>query len=161
MKAQSKIYLETTQVPAERTVGEINACLVQSGAREILTEYDNGKIKGIKFSLETRGATQIYKVPAKVDPVYKILLERNRRSFPDTVKLRAQAERIAWRLVLRWVQAQMAFIQLGQVKADQVFLPYAQDEAGRTFYEALMETGRLALPPAPDSNVTPFPEVRA
>jgi hypothetical protein len=157
--SKTKIYLETTTVPVERTVGEINAYLVQAGAREILTEYENGKIKGIKFSLETRGATQIYKVPAKVEPVERILQRHDRRVGRQMQRM-AQAERTAWRLVYRWVQAQLAFIQLGQVKADQVFLPYAQDETGKTFYEALMETGRLALPPAPETKIKQLPEAQ-
>ncbi len=38
---------------------------------------------------------------------------------------RAQAERTAWRQVLRWVEAQMAMIDAGMTQTQEVFMPYA------------------------------------
>ena len=42
---------------------------------------------------------------------------------------------MAWRLVLRWLEAQLAMIRAGLASLDEVFLPYAQDQNGVTLYE--------------------------
>jgi len=53
-----------------------------------------------------------------------------------------QARRIAWRQILRWVQAQMALVQTGMVTADQVFMPYIMvDKEGTTLYQQLISQG--------------------
>jgi hypothetical protein len=153
---KQKLYMQTTEVPVNKTASEIVAVLVESGAREILTQFgEDRKLTGIRFSLETKkGATQIYSLPARTDPVFKILCEQKSYTY-DTDKLKQQAERVAWRLLLRWVQAQLALIQVGMVGVDEVFLPYRQGVDGRTFWELVQAGGQLALPEA--SNVKEFP----
>ena len=37
-----------------------------------------------------------------------------------------QAYRVAWRNILDWVQAQMALLEIGMAKMEEVFLPYMQ-----------------------------------
>src|SRR6266478_5746936 len=41
-----------------------------------------------------------------------------------------QAYRVAWRNILDWVQAQMALLEIGMAKIEEVFLPYMQDREG-------------------------------
>ncbi|GAI93622.1 unnamed protein product, partial [marine sediment metagenome] len=48
---------------------------------------------------------------------------------------RAQAVRIAWRIVKDWTQAQAAIIETEMVKTEQVFLPYAITKDGQTVYD--------------------------
>jgi hypothetical protein len=64
-----------------------------------------------------------------------------------------KARRIAWRQVLRWVEAQLALIETGMVKTQEVFLPYAmvgQNGKRRTMFEVLEEKQFLAISgPAP------------
>jgi hypothetical protein len=144
---KNKLYLQTTSVSASKTASEIVASLVESGAREILTQYEGGKLVGIRFSLEPKkGCTQIFSLPAKTEPVFKVLCEQKSYTY-DIDKIRVQAERVAWRLLLRWVQSQLALIQVGMVEVDEVFLPYRQTKDGRTFWELVQAGGQLALPP--------------
>jgi hypothetical protein len=42
---------------------------------------------------------------------------------------------VAWRQILRWVQAQMALVETKMVKVEEVFLPYIQGPGGQTVYE--------------------------
>ena len=159
MSKSKKLYLQTTEVPAGKSAGEIVAVLVQGGAREILTQYGpDQKLVGIRFSLEPKkGQTQIYSLPARTNAVYKILSEQKCYAYDDS-KLKAQAERIAWRLLLRWVQSQLALIEVGMVEVEEVFLPYRQGKDGRTFWELVQAGQQLALPPASgeEGNVKEF-----
>jgi hypothetical protein len=65
-------------------------------------------------------------------------------------RVREQAERVAWRQLLRWAQAQLAMIETGMAAAEEVFLPYLQEPSGRTVYEVFAESRFKALP-APES----------
>ena len=58
------------------------------------------------------------------------------------------ARNVCWRILRAWIEAQTALIQIGLVKVEQVFLPYAQSASGETLYENLRERhfSGLALP---------------
>ena len=57
-----------------------------------------------------------------------------------------QAEKVAWRILKDWVDAQMALIEIEMVKMEEVFLPYTIiDNFGTTVYERLEQT-QLMLP---------------
>lgn len=60
---------------------------------------------------------------------------------------RAQAERTAWRQVLRWVEAQMALIDAGMTQTHEVFMPYAviPGTKDQTMFQA-WESQQKALP---------------
>jgi hypothetical protein len=53
-----------------------------------------------------------------------------------------QAERVAWRQLLRWVQAQLAMIDTGMVRTEEVFMPYIVVNAAtnQTLFERMVET---------------------
>ena len=55
----------------------------------------------------------------------------------------AQAYRVAWRNILDWVQAQMALLEIGMAKMEEVFLPYMQDREGVTVFERMEQRGFL------------------
>ena len=48
---------------------------------------------------------------------------------------RDQAERVAWRIVKDWVEAQMAILESEMVQLDQIFLPYMVNDNGQTVFE--------------------------
>jgi len=54
-----------------------------------------------------------------------------------------QAYRVAWRNILDWIQAQMALLEIGMAKIEEVFLPYMQDREGVTFFERMEQRGFL------------------
>jgi hypothetical protein len=148
MAAKKKpIFMETTQIPAERTAAEISSCLVQAGASTIHTRYEAGKIAGLDWTMRV-GANEIrFAMPARIEPVYKLLCDRRSGYIYDTdkIRIREQAERVAWRQLLRWVQAQLAMIDVGMVQSAEVFMPYMQQADGRTFFE-YFESQQLRLP---------------
>jgi hypothetical protein len=144
--------METTKISAERTAQEIVCLLAAAGATAVLTDYSRDrKICGLAFKLDVGGSQMPFSLPARIDPVFQRIQKgrapRNRTKNEPADRL--QAERVAWRQLLRWIQAQLAMIETGMVAAQEVFLPYAQGAGGKTLYEALTASGRLCLPGGP------------
>lgn len=145
------MYMETTKVPTEKTAAEISAVLIQSGATSISTDYEGKRIIGLKWAMKVHGQHVSYSMPVRVEAITKQLVSRlsppptgATTSQADKYKsavsaAKEQAERVAWRQLLRWVQAQLAMMDLGMVEAREVFLPYMLDRAGKTFYQVLEE----------------------
>ena len=146
MAAKKTLFMETTEVTPERTAGEITACLVSAGATGIGTEYDGkGKITGLTWKMMVgpdpqRRVERVFSMPARVEPVYQILVHRRSSEgdkwYDQKLKdaMRAKAERIAWRQLLRWVQAQMAMIDAGMSEAGEIFFPYMLVGTATTAY---------------------------
>lgn len=95
-------------------------------------------------------------MPVRVEPVYQLFAKRKGygtgRRTDGTILLPAdmeKAERVAWRQLLRWVQAQVAMIQTGMVKSEEVFLPYWFDPVkSQTLFQSMTETRFKMLGPA-------------
>jgi hypothetical protein len=47
-----------------------------------------------------------------------------------------QAERVAWRIIKDWVEAQMAILDTQMVKMEEVFFPYMLNGQGQTLFQA-------------------------
>lgn len=137
----STIYMETTSIDPIRTSGEICSILVRAGATQINQQFENQKISGLRWCMKVNGAECLFTMPVRVDPVYKIL----KRKKPNSSGLLEQAERVAWRQLLRWVQAQLAMIDTGMVEAGEVFSPYMHVADNKTVWQALMEGSRFKL----------------
>lgn len=143
----------TTTIDPAKSVSEIISMLAVAKAQAITQRYDGfGNITAIEFSILTEFGQMGFMLPADVRPVIATLKSQAlARKIPKRFAHDAtQARRVAWRILKDWVEAQLAIIQLGMVKMEQVFLPYAIDpQTSKTFYEKLVETKfeRLALPP--------------
>ncbi len=136
--------MATTQIAAEKTAMEISSLLAKSGAKQALTSYgDDGEAIGLSFIIERGGARIPFKLPVNADKVLQAM--KNDRKTPGSLCNKEQAGRVAWRLILRWVQAQLALVETTAVKLEEVFLPYAQQQNGQTVYEAFAERKFLAL----------------
>lgn len=151
MATKKTLYMETTMISAEKTAGEIVSALVSAGATQIATDYEKGRIIGLRWSMTIAGRGDVlFVMPARVEPIYNILKSRNRNTWlSDNQKqeIREKAHRVAWRQLLRWVQAQIAMIDCGMTEAAEVFFPYIQAPTGQTLFDAF-KTGHLkALPP--------------
>jgi hypothetical protein len=144
----------TTEIPASRTVGQIQDVLAQAGASEIAVSYDGDRHpRGIRFEVETPKGRRAFTLPAEVDKILAVMQraydsgERwaKRGGRPD----RAQARRTGWRILLDWTRAQLAIIRTEMVTLDQVMLPYMHIEGpdSPTVYELAQERF-AALPPA-------------
>jgi hypothetical protein len=129
------VFMGTTAIAPAKTIAEITGVLVESGARQINTEYDaRGHCTGIRFMVQAGGRDMVFLLPARIDPLLKHV--RNNRE---------QAARTAWRPILRWCQAQLAMIEVGMVKAEEVYAPYWMQPNGQTLFEAIQSAGPLQL----------------
>lgn len=140
----------TTEVSTAKSIGEITTLLTRAKAQAILSEFDGaGRLMAISFRVMTAYGVMSFRLPANVDKVFAVL---NREKIGPRYKNRDQAERVAWRIIKDWLEAQLALIQVDLVTMEQVFLPYVQNNEGVTLYESLKERNfhGLALP-APKS----------
>ncbi|WP_216363306.1 hypothetical protein, partial [Arthrobacter sp. Hiyo1] len=61
---------------------------------------------------------------------------------------RAHAERVAWRVMKTWLEAQLALVAAEMIDIGQALLAFLQvDGTGRTLYEVYKERESLALSP--------------
>lgn len=130
----------TTKVPALQTIGEIQGILATHGAQKIMLEYEDAHVKSVCFSISTTFGVQAFQIPARVDGVAATLAKQKVKCDYET------AERVAWRIVKDWIDAQMAFLESGQAAMDEIFLPYMVDRTGETLYQSL-STNKLKLLP--------------
>ena len=130
------IYMETTKISATKTGSEIQNILAKYGAKKVMIDYSNGEPESIVFSIMHNGQQLCYKLPCRKDKIYKYL--QDKRTYPGgyVKKDWEQSIRIAWRQILRWIQAQFALLEIGMVDIKEVFLPYCFD-GKQTLYESL------------------------
>lgn len=126
----------TTTVPASRSLGEIQERLAAHGADAVTIRYVEREPVALTFTLRTKLGEQTYRLPADIDHM-AVLLDR----IPRATKTRAQATRVAWRIIKDWVEAQLALIEARQASLDQIMLPYAEvpNGGGTTVYEAYVQ----------------------
>lgn len=154
MSKKTTLYMETTEIPAERSAADVASELIKAGATQIATDYNQCKVVGLRWTMRVQGADALFEMPARIFPIYKILRERKGIKVtwapdfePGDKALWEKAERIAWRQLLRWVQAQNAMIETGMVHPMEVFTAYwIPPGQSRTLFQGLMENQFKALP---------------
>jgi hypothetical protein len=130
----------TTKVPVSNTMAEIQKILVKAGADAVLSEYGpGGVVASISFRVQTNHGPVHYRLPADIDGVTRTL--KADKKYRDD----AHSERVAWRIVKDWIEAQMAIIQAQMAELPQVFLPYAKTNTGETVYERVKNEGLKML----------------
>jgi hypothetical protein len=140
----------TSDKPIEKIFAELQQTLGTHGARHISFEYgDDGKVQGVAFTIKVNDRFLPIKLPARVEKAQAVLkrqwdegLISHKRGRDNTYGYE-QAYRVAWRNILDWVQAQMALLEIGMAKIEEVFLPYMQDRDGVTFFERMEQRGFL------------------
>lgn len=128
----------TTTVDSFKTVSEIEYILMKHKAKSIMKNYDGESIIGLSFLIDT-GVQQIpVRLPVKVDECLEVLKKEKRENPRKQIKdTRQQAERVAWRILKDWVEAQMALLDIEMVRFEEIFLPYIETNTGQTIYERL------------------------
>ncbi len=144
----------STEVPPERTIGEITKLLVEKGATSITSLYGPGGIlAGVHFVLEIGRVPVTFELPVNREGVYNAIMRdkpwnRNHRVSRSAyeVRVRGQAGWVAWRILKDWIEAQMALIESNQAETGQVFMPYALS-AGQdtTMYAAWVDNNQKQL----------------
>ncbi|MCX5713034.1 MAG: hypothetical protein NTY47_08305, partial [Candidatus Omnitrophica bacterium] len=139
------LFMETTKIEPQDTVAQIQRVLGQYGVGAVMTEYDKGEVVALTFKIKMGDHYLPFRLPCRWQAIDSILLSRRKR-LRNTGEISKQAKRIAWRQILRWVEAQMALVETDMVKIQEVFMPYIQvNLAGQTLFEKLEPKGFLAL----------------
>lgn len=129
-----KNYASKAKLP--NIFNAIEKTLATHGAKQVTRDYDNtGKLKSISFVIVTRKGDLGIRLPARFDKVEQLFKEQGVRYKED------QPYRTAWATIRDWVDAQMALIDWEMVKPEEVFLPYAVDRSGRTYFEVIESRG--------------------
>ena len=129
----------TTTVDSFKTVSEIEYILMKHKAKSIMKNYDGESITGLSFLIDT-GSRQIpVRLPVRVDECLEVLKREKEKGMKNIKATREQAERVAWRILKDWVEAQMALLDIQMVRFEEIFLPYIETQTGQTIYERLEE----------------------
>lgn len=129
----------TTTVDSYKTVSEIEHILVKHKAKSIMKDYDGESIVALSFLIDI-GYNQVpIKLPAKIDECYKVLCTEKANGAKNIKATLEQAERVAWRILKDWIEAQMALLDIHMVKFEEIFMPYIVDAQGKTLFEKLEE----------------------
>lgn len=131
----------TTEVPANKTAGQIMALLVTKGAEAIMMQYDAGAVVSLSWRISTPHGVLPFALPINVEATQKLLQRQGVRKGDDLEHCR----NVAWRIMFRWTEAQMALLETGMVDMAQVFLPYLQTAPGESLYKRLMDNEGLKM----------------
>ena len=103
-----------------------------------MQDYDGqGRITSLSFLVDTPAGPRGIRLPANVDAVHAVLQRQKVKCD------REQAERVAWRIIKDWVEAQMAILESEMVEIDEIFLPYMVNQSGQTLFEAYRNNAGL------------------
>ena len=97
----------TTSVPVSRTVAQIQAKLVEHGARAVMMEYgDDGRIEALAFKVIMPNGELPIQLPIDTAATLRVLQKQYaNREIPARYANEAHAYRVAWRIIKDWVEA--------------------------------------------------------
>jgi hypothetical protein len=132
----------TTVVPANRSIAQIQEALVKHGAIGMLYRYaqGTGRIEALQCELPIKATKALFTLPVPWRKFQHVLEKQGVKRWRDEENV----YRMAWRNMHDWVMAQLAFYATEIVDRGQVFLPFATDKHGQTFYEKMLD-GRFLL----------------
>ena len=131
----------TTSVPVSRTISQLQAKLVEHGARAVMMEYDDrGRINALAFKVKTPNGELPIRLPIDAAATLKVLQRQYaNREIPGRYANEEHAYRVAWRIIKDWVEAQMSLLETEMVKIEEIFLPYVITRSGQTVYQVMAE----------------------
>ncbi len=138
----------TTSVPVSRTVAQVQAILVEHGARAVMMEYDDrGRITALAFNIKMPNGDLPIRLPIDAAATLKVLQRQaDNREIPARYAREEHAYRVAWRIIKDWVEAQMSLLETEMVKMEEIFLPYVITPGGQTVYQVMVEKHFLLGP---------------
>jgi hypothetical protein len=138
----------TTTIEATKSASECIARLAQHGASAIGITYELTKPIGLSFAIDTPWGPRSYALPVNVRGTHKALQVAFRGGkVPRRYTELDQAERVAWRVLKDWLEAQLAMIEAGVADMAQVMLPYMQTGDGLTVWQKYLEREQAAIEP--------------
>ena len=134
----------TTKVAATKTATEIQQILVSKGARKVIFDYnENQTLAGLTFHVPFKDSTLFFALPCNWPGVLKSMKAGNK--IPDRLCTPEQAQRVAWRILKTWIEAQMALVEAELASLPEIFLPYAITQEGQRLFVQLTEKPDLLL----------------
>lgn len=129
-----------TNMDVYKTLGEIQKNLVSHGTRKIMYDYDDsGHVQALCFVIDTPCGEQGVKLPANVSAIYEVLKQQKKAEKIKIKVIYEQAEKVAWRIIKDWAEAQMAILESQMVQFDEIFLPYMLNSKGQTFFQVYQQ----------------------
>jgi hypothetical protein len=133
----------TTKVPVNRSIREIQKSLVKAGASSITQDFDSdGDVSAVAFKIKLNEQEISFRLPSETKAVLAVMQQDG---TPRSLLTHEHAQRVAWRIIKDWVEAQMAIVQTKMVTLPQVFLPYAVGKDGITLYQIVADNPNLLL----------------
>jgi len=138
----------TTTVPVSRTVAQVQAKLVEHGARAVMMEYDDrGRITALAFKVNMPNGELPIRLPIDAVATLRVLQRQaDNREIPGRFAREEHAYRVAWRIIKDWVEAQMSLLETEMVRMEEIFLPYVITSGGQTIYQVMAEKHFLLGP---------------
>jgi len=138
----------TTKVPVSRTIAQVQAKLVEHGARAVMMEYDDrGRITALAFKVNMPNGELPIRLPINAAATLRVLQRQAAdREIPAGYAKDDHAYRVAWRNIFHWVSAQLALLETEMVRMEEIFLPYVITRSGQTIYQVMAEKHFLLGP---------------
>ncbi len=138
----------TTSVPVSRTVAQVQAVLVEHGARAVMMEYDDrGRITALAFKIKMPNGELPIRLPIDAAATLRVLQRQaDNREIPARYAKEEHAYRVAWRIIKDWIEAQVSLLETEMVRMEQIFLPYIITPGGQTVYQVMVEKQFLLGP---------------
>lgn len=149
-------FLHTTEKSPQTSASEAMQLLGIIGASNISTDFANGELTGMTFQVRIGEKVVSYRLPVRSDAIEATMLKiakgkRNwwRDGVEITKKVKEQARRTAWRMMLEWLKIQTAFVENGIRHPAEVFLADMIVKTGEgvetTVGRMMLEHGSLPL----------------
>ncbi len=135
----------TTEIPAQKTIGEIEEILVKYGATDTWKQYDEaGKITSLNFAVRTEFGKMPFRLSIDAEVISVVLREQAKQGLRGISRKQAwdieHARNVGWRIIRDWIDAQMAMVSLKMRKLEQIFLADAFDmRTEKTFFQILQD----------------------
>lgn len=151
-----KLKNYTTEVPAARSIDNLEKLLVDFGAKNIMKEYEYinplpGQVcVSLSFIIDIEGMKLPFKLPGNVRKIMKWLRKQRPQASDKTIT--EQSLRIAWKQQHEIIHLQLNQLEMDQLEKLEVFFPYLYDIGqNKTYYEKIKEGGFKALIGPPSS----------
>jgi hypothetical protein len=135
----------TSSVSVDRSVSDIEHCLVAAGASHIAKAYDqSGNVQALIFQMPNeKGEHLTFKLPARWQKVFDKMWKQVRRPRKETHdRVMEQAKKTAWKLLYDQVAVQTSNILIEQQDSIEAFFPYLYDgRRDKTIYEIAKGNG--------------------
>ena len=149
-KSYDRIKNFSTEIPVVRTIAEIEKMLTKYGATQIMKEYKGEEPVMLVFAIMTEHGQMGIRLPIhpeKIMTVFKLQVSSGLlpNKYLDGDWAYAQSQRVGWRIIKDWLDAQITLLNIDMVKVEEIFLPYIYNKKlDMTVYE-MLERGKFNL----------------